>query len=105
LLSKLEDTHAINMNELKTILVDKLMTLLDGKMSEGVRSIYNEELIPKGAKFTPKSFQGVGIFSSGLFNWTKEAATNEMIARLLHNYSIKSMKSLVVIRERNLISV
>ncbi|MBK8346161.1 MAG: DNA-directed RNA polymerase subunit beta [Saprospiraceae bacterium] len=89
LLSKLEDTHAINMNELKTILIDKLMTLLDGKISEGVRSIYNEELIPKGAKFTPKAFKEMEYTSVDYSGWTKDASVNEMIARLLHNFSIK----------------
>ncbi|MGB4960353.1 MAG: DNA-directed RNA polymerase subunit beta, partial [Saprospiraceae bacterium] len=89
LLSKLEDTHAININELKTILIDKLMTILDGKISEGVRSIYNEELIPKGAKFTPKAFKEMDHSAIDYSGWTKDAATNEMIARLLHNFSIK----------------
>ncbi|MCE2788955.1 MAG: DNA-directed RNA polymerase subunit beta, partial [Saprospiraceae bacterium] len=89
LLSKLEDVHAINMNELKTILIDKLMTLLEGKISEGVRSIYNEELIPKGAKFTPKAFKDMDYSAVDYSGWTKDAKLNEMIARLLHNYSIK----------------
>lgn len=89
LLSKLEDTHAINMNELKTILIDKLMTLLEGKISEGVRSIYNEELVPRGSKFTPKAFKEMDYTSVDYSGWTKEQTTNEMIARLLHNYSIK----------------
>ncbi len=89
LLSKLEDTHAVNLNELKTILIDKLMTLLDGKISEGVRSIYNEELIPKGAKFTSKAFKDMEFSSVDYSNWTKESGVNELLARLLHNYSIK----------------
>jgi len=77
------------MNELKTILVDKLMTLLDGKISEGVRSIYNEELIPKGAKFSPKAFKEMEYSQVDYSGWTKDQNINEMIARLLHNYSIK----------------
>jgi DNA-directed RNA polymerase subunit beta len=104
LLSKLEDTHAINMNELKTILIDKLMTLLDGKISEGVKSIYNEELVPKGSKFTPKAFKDMDYTSGGLFRMDQRCNTNEMIARLLHNYSIKVNEELGDTSVRNLIS-
>jgi DNA-directed RNA polymerase subunit beta len=94
LLSSLDDQHAINMNELKTILIDKLMTLLDGQMSEGVKSIYNEQLIPKGAKFSAKVFKELDYTQVDYSGWTKDASMNELIARLLHNYSIKTNEEL-----------
>ena len=50
LLMKLEDQHAITINELKTILVDKLLVLVKGKVAKKVRSVYNETLIPGGTK-------------------------------------------------------
>lgn len=89
LLSKLEDTHAVNLNELKTILIDKLMSLLDGKISEGVKSIYKSELIPKGAKFNAKSLKDLDYTIVDYSGWTKEAHTNELITKLLHNFTIK----------------
>lgn len=89
LLSKLDDRHAIVLNELKTILIDKLMILLKGKISEGVRSIYNEELVPKGIKFIPKVFKDLDFTQVDYTGWTKEDKTNKLIATLLHNYSIK----------------
>jgi DNA-directed RNA polymerase subunit beta len=68
LLSKLEDTHAINMNELKTILIDKLMTLLDGKISEGCQEVsIMKNWYQKGSKFTPKAFKDMEYTSGGLF--------------------------------------
>src|SRR6056297_4113992 len=48
LLAKLDEQFAITLNELKTVLIDKLMVLVKNKTSQGVMSIYNEELIPKG---------------------------------------------------------
>ncbi|NNF36729.1 MAG: DNA-directed RNA polymerase subunit beta [Saprospiraceae bacterium] len=89
LLSKLDDRHAIVLNELKTILIDKLMILLKGKVSEGVKSIYNEELVPKGTKFMPKVFKDLDFTQVDYTGWTKDDKANKLIATLLHNYSIK----------------
>ena len=89
LLSKLDDRHQVALNELQTILIDKLMTLLKGKSSEGVKSIYNEVLIPKGTKFSNKVFKGLEFTQIDYSNWTKDNKINDLIATLLHNYVIK----------------
>ncbi|MEZ5049597.1 MAG: DNA-directed RNA polymerase subunit beta [Saprospiraceae bacterium] len=94
LLSQLEDRHAIAMNELRTILVDKLMSLLDGALSEGVSSIYKEELVSKGTKFSAKVLKELDYTQVDYSNWTKDAKTNSLIARILHNYTIKSNEEL-----------
>ncbi len=89
LLTKLEDQHKIAVNELKTILIDKLLVLVKGKVSQGVRSIYNEPLIPKGTKFTQALLREIDYTTVDYSNWTEDAKSNELIARLLHNFSIK----------------
>ena len=89
LLSKLDDKHAVALNELKTILIDKLMVLLKGKVSEGVRSVYNEEFIPKGTKFAQKVLGKVDYTQVDYSKWTKDEEINTLISRLLHNYTIK----------------
>jgi DNA-directed RNA polymerase subunit beta len=89
LLSKLEDQHKIALNELKTILIDKLLSLVKGKVSQGVKSIYNEPLIPKGTKFTQTQLREVDYTSVDYTSWTTDDNTNSLIAKLLHNYSIK----------------
>ncbi len=89
LLSKLEDSHAISLNELKTILIDKLMTFLKGKVSQGVMSLYNEEVIPKGTKFSAKVLKEVDYSTVDYSGWVRDDSVNVLIARLLHNYSIK----------------
>jgi DNA-directed RNA polymerase subunit beta len=89
LLSKLEDKHSVALNELTTVLVDKLMILLKGQISQGVKSIYNEELISKGTKFSPKVLKNLEYTQVDYSNWTKDENKNTLIARLLHNYIIK----------------
>ena len=89
LLTKLEDQHKIALNELKTILIDKLLVMVKNKVSQGVKSIYNEPLVPKGTKFTQSALREVDYTSVDYSNWTDDSGSNELIAKLLHNYSIK----------------
>jgi len=90
ILSKLDDRHEVTLNELKTILIDKLMVLLKGRVSQGVSSIYNEELIPKGTKFSNKVLKNINFSQVDYSNWTTDDNINKLIATLLHNYSIKT---------------
>ena len=89
ILQKLDDEHAIALNELKTILIDKMVVLVKGKISQGVMSIYNEELVEKGTKFTFEVLRGIDYGIVDYTNWTSDKETNGLIARLLHNYTIK----------------
>ncbi|NND76571.1 MAG: DNA-directed RNA polymerase subunit beta, partial [Flavobacteriales bacterium] len=59
LLAKLDDQHAIALNELKTILIDKLLVLVKGKVTEGIKSIYNEEIVAKGTKLNQSVLKGI----------------------------------------------
>jgi DNA-directed RNA polymerase subunit beta len=88
-LTRLDDEHKIELNELLTKLVDKLLVLLKGKTSNGVRTIYNEELIPKGTRFSSERLRELDYASVDYSNWTNDTPTNELVARLLHNYTIK----------------
>jgi len=89
LLSRLEDKHMIALNELKTILIDKLLKLLEGKSSQGVKSIYNEPVIGKGTKFTASVLKKVDYSQVDYANWTDDSKINGLVARLLHNFNIK----------------
>ncbi len=90
LLDRLEDEHAINKNKLKTILVDKLQVLVKDKVTNGIRSIYGEEMVPKGAKLTLQVLrEQIDYTQVDYANWTNDKHTNQLIARLLHNYNIK----------------
>ncbi len=89
LLSQLDDKHAIVLNELKTVLIDKVNRLVKGGVSQGVKSIYNEMMIAKGTKFTPKVLKALDFAQVDYSNWTGDPEIDKLVARLLHNYSIK----------------
>ena len=86
-----EETEAKN-NDLKDILVDKLMTLTEGKTSEGVKDYTGAEIITKGSKFTVPALKNLeydGVQSAG---WTDDEHTNSLIQQLIMNYIRKFKK-------------
>lgn len=88
-LKDFEDEFNKNVHELKIKLVEKLMNLLENKVSQGVYSNLKEELIPKKAKFTQKGLLALDYTSINPTKWTADKDTNELIKILLHNYTIK----------------
>lgn len=88
-LTKLDDQHAIVLNELKTLLVDKLNALVDSQATEGIKSVYNEALVKKGTKLNKNVLKNIDYTVVDYTGWTKDDKTNALIARLLHNYNIK----------------
>jgi len=74
---------------LKDKLITKLMSLLDGMVSNGIYNNLREEVIKKGAKFNRKSFEKIDFIGLNPEDWTKDEEVNRLIKQLLHNYSIK----------------
>lgn len=89
LLSKLDGDFDAKIGKLKDNLVTKLLVLLEGKTSEGIKSIYNEQLIEKGAKFSERGLKDIDYSAVDYSNWTDDDNTNQLVRQLLHNYSIK----------------
>jgi len=90
LLDKLDDEHAVAINKLRTTLIDKLQTLVKDKITNGIRSIYGEEMVPKGTKLTIQVLrEQIDYGQVDYANWTPDVHANKLIARLLHNFSIK----------------
>ena len=90
LLDRLDDEHEVALNKLKTILIDKLQVLVKDKNTNGIKSIYGEEMLPKGAKLTIQALrEQIDYGQVETTNWTSEKPTNALVARLLHNYSLK----------------
>jgi DNA-directed RNA polymerase subunit beta len=88
-INKLDSQHAIALNELKTILIDKLQQLVKDKTAQGVKTIYGDMKIAKGTKYTPTVLKEIDYSEIDYLNWTDEPHINSLISRLLHNYSIK----------------
>jgi len=86
LLPKLDEEYEIKMDELKKVLIDKLLKLTDGKTSAGVKDYTNMDIVPKGAKFTQKVLNDIDFQSVQLNKWTTDAHKNELIRATVINY-------------------
>lgn len=89
MLLKLDSDHEKALETMRAALVEKLMRVLEGKTSQGVKSIYSEMLINKGARFTVAAFKDVDFNVVDYSGWTDDDRLNGMVRQLLHNYSIK----------------
>jgi len=89
-IAKLETKYAIKFESLRTILVDKLFNLINGKTSQGVFNDLNEEILPKGKKFTLKLLNAVNDFTHlTKGTWSTDSHINKLVSELIHNYKIK----------------
>ena len=85
-LQKLDDEFAQEGEELKGIMIDKLLTLLKDKTCMGVKDNIGTEVIGKGAKFSKSLLATIDYTSVQLSNWTDDEHTNLLIRKLVINY-------------------
>jgi len=89
-ITKLELDYEVKFQQLKDVLVEKLFSLVNGKTSQGVLNDLEEEVLPKGKKYSLKMLNSVDDFAHLVGgSWTTDKATNASVADLLHNYKIK----------------
>ena len=93
LMPKIDEEFDERAGEFKKILVDKLLALTDGLVSQGVKDYVGVEVLAKGAKFTKKDLQALDYTSIQLSGWTNDEHKNEMISQLIINY-IRKYKEL-----------
>jgi DNA-directed RNA polymerase subunit beta len=89
LLEKLDKDFAKKTGEIKDLLIEKLMAVLSGKVSNGVYNSFKEEIVPKGTKFTSKVLETVDFTNVDALGWTKEEKTNELVKQIIHNYNLR----------------
>ena len=98
-LQKIDEEYEAKSDELKNMLVDKLMTLTDGKACQGVKDYTEAEVLTKGSKFTVPALKNLeydGIQSNG---WTDDEHVNGLIQKLIMNY-IRKDKQLAAEQNR-----
>ncbi len=109
-LDALKARYSKQLSELRAEAIKKLTTLLSGKVSNGVRHKFGDELIAKGVKFSAKVIEAnlfpdkniyrdesnyavpeeVNLIADvSLDNWTTDEHTNELVAQLVKNYLLK----------------
>ncbi|GAB6976828.1 DNA-directed RNA polymerase subunit beta [Prevotella falsenii] len=85
-LIRLDEEQEAKINDLKDLLIDKLLELTEDKVSQGIKDYSNAEIITKGTKFTMAALKNLdyeGIQSNG---WTDDEHTNLLIQKLIMNF-------------------
>jgi DNA-directed RNA polymerase subunit beta len=85
-LTKLEVEYNKNLEKIKEVLVQKLFQVLNGKTSQGVKSVFGEELISKSTKFTLKNISSLDFENVNYYGWTTDEEKNQLIRSILVNY-------------------
>ena len=86
ILAKIDEEQEAKVNDLKDILVDKLMTLTEGKSSQGIKDYSDAEIITKGSKFTVAMLKNLDYEGIQSNNWTEDEHTNKLIQDLIMNF-------------------
>lgn len=91
ILEKLDQEFNKQEAELKKVLIEKILALLEGKtVPNDVTNFYNEVIIPKGTKITAKVLEKIKDFTIlNPENWSKDEKELELIGKILHNYRLK----------------
>ena len=89
-ISKLEDFYDTKFDELQSLLVEKLFTIVGGKTAQGISNDLGEDVFPKGKKFTLKMLNAVDDYAHLISGkWTTDTSTNKLVSELIHNYKIQ----------------
>ncbi len=88
-LTKLDDEFNRKTDELTGKLIDKLFILVNGRTSQGVKSYFNVEVVPRGVKFTQKLLQDIDFMNVNPNKWTTDKERNETVKYLIQNYILK----------------
>ncbi|PTX15199.1 DNA-directed RNA polymerase subunit beta [Pontibacter mucosus] len=105
---ELKVKYARELTAIKNVMVDKLVALLEGKTSQGIRHKFGDEILSKGVKFSRKNItealfpeknlykdesnyavpEEVNMFKDLILeNWTTDENTNNMLVELVKNYN------------------
>ena len=90
IIEQLDAEEVMKQAELKSILIEKLLSILTDKKSEGVINVFKEQVIKKGVKFTEKTLKSIDFIHINSKNWTKDDKINDLVDTTLHNYNLKA---------------
>ncbi len=92
-LAAIDEEFNDKVEDLKAILVDKLIELTRDKKSQGVKDYMGVDLIAKGAPITSSVLNTFDYTAVQLSGWTNDEHTNKLIGQLIINY-LKKFKIL-----------
>jgi len=85
-LAKIEKEFQKEVDDLRDKLVSKLMEIVNGKTSQGVKDYYNADVIGKGVKFTEKLLSELDYLNINPNKWTTDKQKNDLVRTVIHNY-------------------
>jgi DNA-directed RNA polymerase subunit beta len=105
---KLKSKYAKDLLAIRARMIEKMVALLEGKTSQGVKHKFGDEILSKGVKFTAKNIES-NLFPAKnpyrdesnynvpeeanlisdivLDDWTEDSYTNSLIVKLVKNYT------------------
>ncbi len=89
-LEALDAEYEKDLSTLKDVLIQKLTHILEDQKSAGIFNNYKEEIIKKGAKFSPKALFTIDYNVINPLDWTEDATVNTLVSRVIHNFNIKA---------------
>ncbi|MEZ4799305.1 MAG: DNA-directed RNA polymerase subunit beta [Flavobacteriales bacterium] len=89
IIEALDKEHEKEVYDLRKVLVDKLIAIVKDNTCQGVFNYFKEEQIKKGTKFTVKALSILDYSVINTEGWTKDADTNELVKRCIHNFNLK----------------
>jgi DNA-directed RNA polymerase subunit beta len=94
------------LDALKQRMMEKLMSMLNGRTSTGVYNNFKEMIIPKKVKFTQKALLAIDYMNVNPTKWTTDPEINDCIIKLVHNYNLKCKEiNGIYSRKKNVASV
>ena len=103
-LQKLDDDFQRDADDLKETMINKLLSLISDKESQGVKDNVGSEVIAKGTKFNLSVLNSLDYTSVELHDWTDDAHANKLIRQLVINY-LKKFNQLDAILKRKKFSI
>ena len=85
-LQAIDDEFNSKVEDLKAILVDKLLELTKGKKSQGIKDYMGADLIAKGGNITANMLNSFDYTAVQLSGWTNDEHINTMVATLVSNF-------------------
>ncbi len=85
-LAAIDEEFNSKAEDLKAILVDKLLELTKGKKSQGIMDNVGVEILPKNNNITANVLESIDYTTVQMRDWTDDEHTNTLISQLVINY-------------------
>ncbi len=89
ILEKIDEELQEQIAKLRSSLLEKLFSLVNGKTSQGLKDFLGTDLIPKGTKFTLRALSELDFLNVDTLGWTTDKKKNELIKELINNYILR----------------